>query len=188
MTGQVVACQDSAREVLRLPSSYFRDTLSRARCISVCCKSWFIKVICCARGARQLYDLSRQALFAIWIERAWKEYASLSSGSVVGSGCEIWIGKCQIRIEVWWQCPQLDGRPDGWDNLRPTWAAREAKGAGWATRVGCLAGVGCWGKQAGTWEWPARWEQVGPREWAARREQAGPRKWAAWREQARPRE
>ncbi|KAM2429357.1 hypothetical protein ACFX1W_016966 [Malus domestica] len=27
------------------------------------------------KGARQLYDLSRQVLFAIWIGRAWKECA-----------------------------------------------------------------------------------------------------------------
>ncbi|KAM1285434.1 hypothetical protein ACFX2J_027996 [Malus domestica] len=26
-----------------------RDTLSRARCISVHCKSWFTKLVCCAR-------------------------------------------------------------------------------------------------------------------------------------------
>ena len=41
------------------------------------------------KGARQLYDLSRQVLFAIWIGRAWKECASLSSGRVVDSGREI---------------------------------------------------------------------------------------------------
>ncbi|KAM2117413.1 hypothetical protein ACFX1R_010966 [Malus domestica] len=41
------------------------------------------------KGARQFYDLSRQVLFAIWIGRAWKECASLSSGRVVDSGREI---------------------------------------------------------------------------------------------------
>ncbi|KAM1249750.1 hypothetical protein ACFX2H_032276 [Malus domestica] len=41
------------------------------------------------KGARQLYDLSRQVLFAIWIGRAWKECASLGSGNVVDSGREI---------------------------------------------------------------------------------------------------
>ncbi|KAM2305802.1 hypothetical protein ACFXTH_025321 [Malus domestica] len=41
------------------------------------------------KGARQLYDLSRQVLFANWIGRAWKECASLGSGRVVDSGHEI---------------------------------------------------------------------------------------------------
>ncbi|KAM1171383.1 hypothetical protein ACFX2I_021639 [Malus domestica] len=41
------------------------------------------------KGVRQLYDLSRQVLFAIWIGRAWKEYTSLGSGRVVDSGREI---------------------------------------------------------------------------------------------------
>ncbi|KAM2795203.1 hypothetical protein COP1_006485 [Malus domestica] len=41
------------------------------------------------KGARQLYDLSRQVLFAIWIGRAWKECASLGSERVVDFGCEI---------------------------------------------------------------------------------------------------
>ncbi|KAM2841209.1 hypothetical protein PS2_029496 [Malus domestica] len=41
------------------------------------------------KGTRQLYDLLRQLLFAIWIGRAWKECASLSSGSVVDSKCKI---------------------------------------------------------------------------------------------------
>ena len=41
------------------------------------------------KGARQLYDLSRQVLFSIWIGRAWKKCVSLSSGSVVDSGHEI---------------------------------------------------------------------------------------------------
>ncbi|KAM2165494.1 hypothetical protein ACFX1R_039636 [Malus domestica] len=41
------------------------------------------------KGARQLYDLSRQVLFAIWIRRAWKECASLGSGRVVDSVREI---------------------------------------------------------------------------------------------------
>ncbi|KAM1480307.1 hypothetical protein ACFX2I_027468 [Malus domestica] len=41
------------------------------------------------KGARQLYDLSRQVLFAIWIGRAWKECASLGSGRVVDFGREI---------------------------------------------------------------------------------------------------
>ncbi|KAM2457060.1 hypothetical protein ACFX1W_006028 [Malus domestica] len=41
------------------------------------------------KGARQLYDLSRQVLFAIWIRRAWMESASLSSGRVVYFGYEI---------------------------------------------------------------------------------------------------
>ncbi|KAM2565030.1 hypothetical protein TB2_013264 [Malus domestica] len=40
-------------------------------------------------GARQLYDLSRQVLFAIWIGRASKECASLGSGRVVDSEREI---------------------------------------------------------------------------------------------------
>ncbi|KAM1264272.1 hypothetical protein ACFX2J_034101 [Malus domestica] len=37
-------------------------------------------------GAHQLYDLSRQVLFSIWVGKAWKECISLSSGSVVDSG------------------------------------------------------------------------------------------------------
>ncbi|KAM1212163.1 hypothetical protein FF1_003757 [Malus domestica] len=37
------------------------------------------------KGTRQLYDLSRQVLFSIWVGRAWKECISLSSGSVVDS-------------------------------------------------------------------------------------------------------
>ncbi|KAM1218844.1 hypothetical protein ACFX15_045207 [Malus domestica] len=41
------------------------------------------------KGARQLYDLLRKVLFAIWIGRAWKEYASLGSGKVVDSVREI---------------------------------------------------------------------------------------------------
>ncbi|KAM1423109.1 hypothetical protein ACFX13_005223 [Malus domestica] len=41
------------------------------------------------KGARQLYDLSRQVLFAIWIGRAWKECASLGSGKVVDFGRKI---------------------------------------------------------------------------------------------------
>ena len=41
------------------------------------------------KGTRQLYDLSRQVLFAILIGRAWKECASLSSGRVVDSVHEI---------------------------------------------------------------------------------------------------
>ena len=41
------------------------------------------------KGARQLYDLSRQVLFTIWIGRAWKKCASLGSGDVVDSGREI---------------------------------------------------------------------------------------------------
>ena len=52
-------------------------------------------------GACQLYDLSRQVLLAIWIGRAWKKCASSSSGRVVDSGREIWVGKCQIREEIW---------------------------------------------------------------------------------------
>ncbi|KAM1348073.1 hypothetical protein FF1_002362 [Malus domestica] len=41
------------------------------------------------KGPHQLYDLSRQVLFAIWNGKAWKEYVSLSSGRVVDSGREI---------------------------------------------------------------------------------------------------
>ncbi|KAM1533574.1 hypothetical protein EV2_007738 [Malus domestica] len=41
------------------------------------------------KGARQLHDLSRQMLFAIWIGRAWNDCASLGSGRVVDSGREI---------------------------------------------------------------------------------------------------
>ncbi|KAM1212214.1 hypothetical protein ACFX2G_003865 [Malus domestica] len=41
------------------------------------------------KGARQLYDLSGQVLFAIRIRRAWMEYAFLSSGMVVNSGRDI---------------------------------------------------------------------------------------------------
>ncbi|KAM2054209.1 hypothetical protein ACFX1T_003761 [Malus domestica] len=41
------------------------------------------------KGTRQLYDLSRQVLFSIWVGRAWKECISLSSGSVVDSKREI---------------------------------------------------------------------------------------------------
>ncbi|KAM1986800.1 hypothetical protein ACFX15_034147 [Malus domestica] len=48
-------------------------------------------------GGRQLYDLSRQVLFAIWIGRAWKKCIFLSSGSVVDFGFEIRIGECQVR-------------------------------------------------------------------------------------------
>ncbi|KAM1276890.1 hypothetical protein ACFX13_030056 [Malus domestica] len=41
------------------------------------------------KGARQLYDLSRQVLFTIWIGKAWNECASLGSGRVVDSVREI---------------------------------------------------------------------------------------------------
>ncbi|KAM2013123.1 hypothetical protein ACFX1T_024873 [Malus domestica] len=41
------------------------------------------------KGACQLYDLSRQVLFTIWIGRAWKECTFLGSGRVVDSVREI---------------------------------------------------------------------------------------------------
>ncbi|KAM1256714.1 hypothetical protein ACFX2G_031392 [Malus domestica] len=41
------------------------------------------------KGARQLYDLSGQVLFAIRIGRAWKECASLSNRKMVYSGRKI---------------------------------------------------------------------------------------------------
>ncbi|KAM1912546.1 hypothetical protein ACFX14_000599 [Malus domestica] len=41
------------------------------------------------KGACQLYDLSRQVLFAVWIGKAWKECVSLGSGMVVDSVREI---------------------------------------------------------------------------------------------------
>ncbi|KAM1639194.1 hypothetical protein ACFXTN_008512 [Malus domestica] len=53
------------------------------------------------KGACELYNLSRQVLFAIRIGRAWKECISLSSGSVVDFGREIRIGECQICREMW---------------------------------------------------------------------------------------
>ncbi|KAM1451127.1 hypothetical protein ACFX2I_038291 [Malus domestica] len=40
-------------------------------------------------GVRQLYDLSRQVLFTIWVGRAWTKCVSLSSGSMVDSKREI---------------------------------------------------------------------------------------------------
>ncbi|KAM2000498.1 hypothetical protein ACFX16_007794 [Malus domestica] len=40
-------------------------------------------------GARQLYDLSRQVLFSIWVGIAWKKCIPLSNGSVVDSRREI---------------------------------------------------------------------------------------------------
>ncbi|KAM1999417.1 hypothetical protein ACFX16_006846 [Malus domestica] len=40
-------------------------------------------------SARQLYDLSRQVLFSIWVGIAWKECVFLSSESVVDFGREI---------------------------------------------------------------------------------------------------
>ncbi|KAM2630913.1 hypothetical protein TB1_029727 [Malus domestica] len=46
------------------------------------------------KGARQLYDLLRQVLFAIRIGSAWKKCISLGSGSMVDSEREIQIREC----------------------------------------------------------------------------------------------
>ncbi|RXH75609.1 hypothetical protein DVH24_039308 [Malus domestica] len=45
-------------------------------------------------------DSLRQVWFAIWVERAWTEYISLSSGSVMNFEREISVGKCQIFGEM----------------------------------------------------------------------------------------